>query len=627
MLREMITKYIDALPYSTSYVASDNQSMFFLKNTDRGRTLHALDLLTSHSPLTAREICDVDFSQQAFIPIDFDGRSGTFFLISDDANTENFNVYSVALNGPDAGKLHRITHSACCSQARFFQNFSQLLYVDRYSTAAGRLSSQLMLRDLASGRERMILDDKGWSYRLAWGKIGLSPDGLQAVLTVDYENRRQALNLIMVDLNSGSIETLLPRGQESASVYCEEQGHDGSSFFYQSDRSGFSALYRFDLRERKSVEILAPKARTRGLGIKKDNDRLIAVALAPRDEQDQTEIIVRELADESAARSFFLTGSYCLEQGEHGAWLTESRIDSPLRRIEPNFSNNSYRERRSVTLATGNIATLVHSTYRYIKYSSFDGLTIPAYLIIPKGEIKAAVITAFYGGTNRYDPAVQMLAELGIASLSPAVRGSWGRGKSWENMLKGDLGGNEILDVIWGARYLETELGLSPRQIGLQGESHGGYAVLRAVTMPEGFNGQTSKYKFGFAICWAGFADLVEFHEASRIPDWLTDLLGPINEKRDTYIDRSPITHFRELETPLLITHGENDTRVPLSTMQSFIEALSRSTVPHDVHIQKGGGHTTPSRQELIDSYVRELEFVRKYGVAAAYAATDSLTD
>jgi dipeptidyl aminopeptidase/acylaminoacyl peptidase len=286
-----------------------------------------------------------------------------------------------------------------------------------------------------------------------------------------------------------------------------------------------------------------------------------------------------------------------------------------MRRIEPELNTNLWGERRAVTMAACNPELLVHSSYRYVIYPSFDGLKIPAYLTIPKCEVKAAIITTFYGGTNRYDPSVQMLAELGVACLSPAVRGSWGRGKTWEDMLKGDLGGNEILDVIWGARYLEKQFGLAPEQIGLQGESHGGYAVLRAITMPDGFNGQPAKYPFGFAICWAGFADLVEFHRASRIPDWLTDLLGPIDDRKDTYIDRSPITHFRELQTPLLISHGENDTRVPLSTMQDFIEALRRSSVPHLVHIQRGQGHTTPSKQDLIDSHVRELEFIRKYGL------------
>jgi protease II len=610
---ELVTKYVDGLPYSSSYMAPDNDTLFFLKNTENGKKLHRLNLKQSTLLATGKQISDVDFSLRSFIPIDYDAKSEKIFVISDDENTENFNIYYINSIGPTAGQLHQLTHSACCLQVGFFSDYSKLLYVDRYRVEAGRFSSRLILKDLISSNERILFDDQSWTYRLSWGRIAVSSDMNYAVLTVDHENRRQALNLILVDLNDGSTKTLLPETEESANIYCEQIGFDDSCFFYCSDWTGFDTLYQFDLVHCRSTEILAPKNRSRGIGIRKDNNRYVAIAVVPIDENDQSEIIVGDLSKQIEHIKYILNGSYKLGESEQGVWLVESRIDCPVRRVEPNFSAKIWQEKRAVTLAACDPSLLVHSTYSYVTYRSFDGLEIPAFITTPKAGVKAAIITTFYGGDNRYDPTTQILAELGVMVLSPAVRGSWGRGKTWVNMLKGDLGGSEILDVIWGARYLESHFGLKPEQIGLHGESHGGYAALRAVTMPDNFKGQESKYPFGFAICLSGFADLLEFHRRSSIPDWLTDLLGPIEKNKDKYIDRSPITHFSELQTPLYISHGENDTRVPFSSIKTFVEALKQSTVPQIVHIQKGQGHTEPSRQDLIDGYSGELDFIKKY--------------
>jgi hypothetical protein len=228
---ELVTKYVDGLPYSSSYIAPDNDTLFFLKNTENGKKLHRLNLKQSTLLANGKQISDIDFSLRSFIPFDYDAKSEKIFVISDDENTENFNIYYINNIGPTAGQLNQVTHSACCLQASFFSDYSKLLYVDRYRVEAGRFSSRLILRDLISGNERILFDDQSWTYRLSWGHIAVSSDLNFAVLTVDYENRRQALNLILVDLNDGSTKILLPKTEESSNIYCEQQGFAGSCFY------------------------------------------------------------------------------------------------------------------------------------------------------------------------------------------------------------------------------------------------------------------------------------------------------------------------------------------------------------------------------------------------------------
>jgi dipeptidyl aminopeptidase/acylaminoacyl peptidase len=291
-------------------------------------------------------------------------------------------------------------------------------------------------------------------------------------------------------------------------------------------------------------------------------------------------------------------------------WISESRLTEPPRRVLYKINKEKWVRDLSIPFYKISHSSLVHSTYEFTKYQSFDGLEIPSYLIVPKGKIKGAIITAFYGGRNYYNYHYQILAELGFICLSPAVRGSWGHGKHWENMIKGDLGGSEILDIVWGGKFLEQKFSLQPSQIGIEGGSHGGYSTLRALTLPQGFKGQDSKYPFGFGICWAGFADLVDFYKNSNIPDWLANMLGPYEKNQELYLDRSPVNHFEELCAPLFITHGTQDSRVPPSTMNGFIEKLKNSEIPHFIYNMSGQGHTGGSIDERIDEYEKMFHFL-----------------
>ena len=136
-------------------------------------------------------------------------------------------------------------------------------------------------------------------------------------------------------------------------------------------------------------------------------------------------------------------------------------------------------------------------------------------------DARLAVITSFYGGGNYFSNGTQIFCEAGIAWLSPAVRGSSGFGKDFMALNDRDLGGDEIIDLFYGARFLEDKLGLEPRQIGVAGGSHGGYATMRALTFPPETNGRGEDYDFGFGMSHAGFSSIVSFYDATNIPDWI----------------------------------------------------------------------------------------------------------
>ena len=179
----------------------------------------------------------------------------------------------------------------------------------------------------------------------------------------------------------------------------------------------------------------------------------------------------------------------------------------------------------------------------------------------------------------------------GLTVISPAVRGSDGFGKAFSALNDGDLGGDEIVDLFHVARWAEKTLGLSPKQIGVYGGSHGGYATMRALTFPGAANAEP--YAFGFGLAHAGFSDIKSFHDQCNIPDWVVlesgDPAKP--EQLARMRDRSPLSHVDLLRAPLLLTHGSNDWRVPVGESRAFDEKARALGKPVTYVEFAGQGH------------------------------------
>jgi hypothetical protein len=167
-------------------------------------------------------------------------------------------------------------------------------------------------------------------------------------------------------------------------------------------------------------------------------------------------------------------------------------------------------------------AELVRCVPEAVKIPSFDGRQLHAFVLRPKqsppeGQA-VAMVRSFYGGDNDWDQYDHILCAAGITVVSPAVRGSSGFGKDFAALNDRDLGGDEIIDLFWVARWIEAQLGIPSTHIGVYGRSHGGYATMRAMTFPVQTNGRNESYAFGFGLAEAGFSDIVAFTTRPTVP-------------------------------------------------------------------------------------------------------------
>ena len=245
-------------------------------------------------------------------------------------------------------------------------------------------------------------------------------------------------------------------------------------------------------------------------------------------------------------------------------------------------------------------------TYR----SSVGDLDIPAYLFQPlarRGANGHAAMVWVHGGVHgdwgiSMFPFVRDAVERGYVVICPEYRGSTGYGEKHHNAI--DYGGYEIDDVISAVGFLKTLPYVDQGRLGIMGWSHGGYITLFSV-----FRDETP---FKAAAAMVPVTNLVFrlSYQGPRYQRFFSTqprIQGLPFEKRELYIERSPLYHVDKLRTPLLVHVATNDTDVHFVEDQQIIDAL-RSRKPDLAETRiyvdptpgpASGGHTFNRRTNM----------------------------
>jgi dipeptidyl aminopeptidase/acylaminoacyl peptidase len=253
-----------------------------------------------------------------------------------------------------------------------------------------------------------------------------------------------------------------------------------------------------------------------------------------------------------------------------------------------------------------------------VKYKSKDGTEIEAILYKPKDikpNEKVPAVVFVHGGpygqdTLRFDIYAQFITSLGFAVLQPNFRGSIGYGKAFKEAVIKDWGGKDAEDVVTGAEYLKKMDWIDGNRIVVAGGSYGGYATYwQMVRYPEVWGG---------GIAWVGITDLLKLYEESmpHFKYFLRESMGDPEKDRDLWIERSPITHAKNLKSPLLIVHGVNDPRCPISQARIFRDKLIELGLKEGkdfeyIELSKEG-HGSTDKEQKIRIFKLMAEFLRQ---------------
>ena len=218
-----------------------------------------------------------------------------------------------------------------------------------------------------------------------------------------------------------------------------------------------------------------------------------------------------------------------------------------------------------------------------VKYrSSVDGMDVPAYLFQPlkkRGARGHAAMIWVHGGVHgnwaiTYLPFVKEAVARGYVIIAPEYRGSTGYGEAHHMAI--DYGGKEVDDVMSAMAYLKTLPHVDTERVGMMGWSHGGYITLLSILR------ESHPFKAGAAI--VPVTNLV-FRLGYKGPSYARqfstqkEILGMPHEKRELYVQRSPLYHVDKLQVPVLVHVATNDTDVDYVENQQIVDAL-RSRKP-----------------------------------------------
>lgn len=252
-----------------------------------------------------------------------------------------------------------------------------------------------------------------------------------------------------------------------------------------------------------------------------------------------------------------------------------------------------------------------------VRWKSKDGTEIEGVLVKPvnyKPGKRYPLVAQIHGGPEWVwckgwygDPHEwsSLLANHGYAVLLPNIRGSQGYGVEFIEMNNEDLGGADFDDIMSGIDYLIEQGIADPERLGISGWSYGGFMTARAVT-------RTTRFKA--AVNGAG---VVNYGSQYRSTDndimWDYYFQGNPYNKKEAYDRGSPISHVTKVKTPVLILHGKEDKRVPVSQGIEFYRALKKLGVTTKCVLYPRAGHGIREQAHQIDLMNRVLDWFNTY--------------
>jgi dipeptidyl aminopeptidase/acylaminoacyl peptidase len=251
-------------------------------------------------------------------------------------------------------------------------------------------------------------------------------------------------------------------------------------------------------------------------------------------------------------------------------------------------------------------------------YPARDGTPIPMF-VRRSEKCKAAatpcpVLVHFHGGPEGqsvpyFSAVMQAVVDQGYILVEPNVRGSDGYGRKYIESDNGPKRLDVISDIEDCSKFIRSSWakgGKTPK-IGIFGWSYGGYSTFFAMTRFAG------AYDAGVAM--VGMSNLYTFlmntapyRRILRISEY-----GDPEKDKEALKKLSPITYLDQVRSPLLITQGVNDPRVPAGEAIQIQEALTRKKIPSQLILFGDEGHGATKRENRVLELGNLIQFFNKH--------------
>ena len=526
----------------------------------------------------------------------------------DRAGNEAYDLYVVPAAG---GAPVNITNTANVSEtgAQFSPDSSRLAIGWKPTTAP---TTDVAVIDLATKAVRNLTNEKDQTR--SWNVTTWTTDG--KTLFANRSNPDGTIGEIYrIDAATGAAENLTPNSR--VSIGASAVSPDGKTLLVTSnEKGGYDNVGLLDVASKKLTWITDLKWEAGSVNFSPDGKWLTYIV----NEDGRTDVYISSTSGGVSRKLTVPVGVNSLS-GRPTAFSPDGNrlLVAHQSATEPaDFWVYDLGSNRATQLTHSAIASLDATPLppsQLVHYKSFDGTIISAFLWVPfnlERNGKNAGIVLPHGGptgqtTDAFSRNVIALVSRGYTVVAPNVRGSTGYGLAFQKMNFQDLGGGDLQDEVYAAKFLAATGYVDPKKIGITGGSYGGYMTLMAI-------GKTPNV-WAAAVELFGIVDWYTMlqHEDPALQEYEKSLMGDPVKDRAVYEAASPIKYLTNATAPLLVLQGENDIRVPKEEAQQVVSILKNAGKTVDAHYYPNEGHGFVKRENQIDTILRMIDWFDRY--------------
>ncbi|MEN9685749.1 MAG: hypothetical protein RLZZ28_1535 [Bacteroidota bacterium] len=385
-------------------------------------------------------------------------------------------------------------------------------------------------------------------------------------------------------------------------------------FYFQSEASGYSHLYVYDLSSQSKKALTEGKYEVQDLVLSKTKQ---VFYILTNEEHPGKQNWYRIKTDGTKKEKITsMEGGYEVSLSPDEKWIAY-RYSYTTKPWELYVQENN--PGKKPIQVTNKAITAEFKAYQWRDTKVFtitarDGANVYARMFEPAAGKKNNAAVIFVHGAGylqnvhywwssyfRETMFNNLLADQGYTVIDIDYRASSGYGRDWRTGIYRWMGGKDLTDHVDAAKYLVDNFGIDPNRIGIYGGSYGGFMTLMALfTTPDVF-------KAGAAL--RPVTDWANYNHG-----YTSNILNePFNDSL-AYAKSSPINFAGGLKNHLLICHGMVDVNVnfqdAVKLSQKLIE-LGKDNWELAAYPVEDHGFVEPS--SWTDEYKRILKLFNTY--------------
>lgn len=248
-----------------------------------------------------------------------------------------------------------------------------------------------------------------------------------------------------------------------------------------------------------------------------------------------------------------------------------------------------------------------------LRWKGRDGLELEGLIATPPGEGPSPLVTFLHGGpVHGFRNAwalgfafLPLFVAAGYALFLPNPRGGSGRGQAFARMALGDIGGEDLHDILRGVDHVVVSGLADPRRLVVSGGSYGGFLASHAIARTD---------RFAAAVIMCPLTHIRSQYFTAHHPELMTLLTGgdPF-EIGGRFEQCSPLLSADRVRTPALIIAGGLDTATPPGQAIELHQALKRRGVATTLVVYPLEGHGIVQYEAQVDQGARILDWLEEH--------------